>query len=137
VLNDRRLRYLLVGGLCALAHNAIMIGGAALRAHYVATSAVSFAIVVVLGFALHTRFTFSVRPELPAFLKYAAGMALNYPIWVALMFVLYGMARLPMVAASPLGTVLLLGWNFAMSRWAILRRLPLSKADPAATHDAP
>ena len=127
----------MVGGFCALTHNAIMIGGSALGLHYVATSAVSYAIVVVLGFGLHTRFTFSVRPEFPAFLKYAAGMALNYPIWIALMFLLYGVARLPMVAASPLGTVLLLAWNFAMSRWAILRRLPLSKPDAATTHDAP
>jgi putative flippase GtrA len=112
----------MVGGLCAGVHNTIMIGGAALRLHYVLTSAVSYTVVVLLGFGLHTRFTFSEKPEWAAFARYAAGMALNFPIWLVLMFLLNDTARIPMLFASPIGTLLMLIWNYGVSRWAILRR---------------
>ena len=121
-LGDRRVRYLIVGALCAAVHNGIMIGGAALSLHYALTSAISYTVVVLLGFALHTRFTFAEQPQLRAFAKYAGGMALNYPIWVVLMFLLNDLGRMPMLFASPVGTGLMLIWNFAVSRWAILRR---------------
>jgi putative flippase GtrA len=99
-----------------------MIVGAALSLHYALSSAISYTVVVLLGFALHTRFTFLEKPELRAFAKYAAGLAFNYPIWVVLMFLLNDIARIPMLFSSPIGTGLMLVWNFAVSRWAILRR---------------
>jgi len=133
MLRDHRLRYLIVGAVCAGAHNAIMIGGAALGAHYAVSSAVSYAIVVLIGFLLHSRFTFSVTARWGSFARYAAGMLLNYPIWVALMFLFCDVARLPMTIAAPLGTVVMLVWNFAVSRWAILRRPhPEARSAPVA-----
>ncbi len=128
-MNQPRFRYLLVGGLCAAVHNAIMIGGAALGLHYVISTVASYVVVVVLGFLLHSHFTFSVGPELRSFLKYAAAMALNYPIWLVLMFLLNDRGGLPMAIASPVGTVLMLAWNFAVSRWAILK--PVTAAAPS------
>jgi putative flippase GtrA len=122
MLKDHRLRYLLVGGVCAGVHNAIMIGGAALGVHYLISSLVSYSTVVVIGFLLHSYFTFSAPAAWPSFAKYAAGMMLNYPLWVALMFLLCDVGRLPMTIASPAGTVMMLAWNFAVSRWAIFRR---------------
>ncbi len=122
MLSDHRLRYLIVGGFSAAVHNAIMIGGAALGLNFVFSSAISYLVVVLEAFALHSYFTFSVRPSLGAFVKYAAGMALNYPVWIGLMFLLNDLAHIPMLLASPIGTVLMLIWNFAVSRWAILRR---------------
>ena len=130
VLNEPRFRYLLVGGLCALVHNGIMIGGAALGLHYLVSSVASYGVVVVLGFLLHSHFTFSVGPELKSFGKYALAMSLNYPIWVALMFALNDRGHLPMAIASPLGTVLMLVWNFTASRWAILKPRAAAAAPP-------
>jgi putative flippase GtrA len=122
MLKQPQFRYLLVGGLCALVHNGIVIGGAALNIHYVITSAISYAVVVVLGFFLHARFTFQVHAGWRSFAKYAAAMLVNYPLWVALMFGLNDMAKLPMLIASPVGTVLMFGWNFAMSHLTIARK---------------
>jgi putative flippase GtrA len=124
VLKETRVRFLLVGGLCALVHNAIMIGGAALGLHYVVSTLISYVVVVLLGFFLHSHFTFSVGPELRSFAKYALGMSLNYPFWLVLMFVFCNVGRLPMIIASPLGTCVMVLWNFAVSRWAILKRAP-------------
>lgn len=124
-------RYLIVGGLCALVHNAIMIGGAALRLHYAASTVVSYVVVVVLGFLLHARFTYSAQPTLKGFGLYAAGAAMNYPFWLLLMFLLYDLGGLPMAIASPLGTVVLTAWNFFVSRWAILRPArPSNQVEP-------
>jgi putative flippase GtrA len=135
MLRDHRLRYLIVGASCAGTHNAIMIAGAALGAHYALSSAVSYATVVVIGFLLHSHFTFSVTARWSSFAKYAAGMLLNYPIWVALMFLFCDVGRLPMTIAAPAGTVVMLVWNFAVSRWAILRRPPAEA--PSAPVAAP
>ena len=121
MLSAPPVRYLLVGGLCAAVHNAIMIGGAALGVHYAVSSVASYLVVIVLGFLLHSHFTFSVGADLRSFVKYAAALSLNYPIWLVLMFLLNDRARLPMAIASPVGTVLMLAWNFAVSRWAILK----------------
>ncbi|HVN00079.1 MAG TPA: GtrA family protein [Caulobacteraceae bacterium] len=134
MLRDHRLRYLIVGAVCAGVHNAIMIAGAAVGAHYALSSAVSYATVVVIGFLLHSYFTFTVTAAWGSFARYAAGMLLNYPFWVALMFLFCDVARLPMTIAAPAGTVVMLVWNFAVSRWAILRRPPPTAASaPAAT----
>jgi putative flippase GtrA len=124
MLKDARFRYLLVGGFCAGVHNAIMIGGGLLGAHYVASSVVSFCLVLVLGFVLHARFTFAVHADWRSFAKYAAGMLINLPLWIGLMYVLAGLCRLPMIVASPLGTIMFVGWNFLVSRWAIAHRRP-------------
>ena len=116
MLSDHKVRYLIVGGLCALVHNAIMIGGSALGLHYVISTVASYVVVVVLGFLLHSHFTFSVQAEWGSFMKYALAMSLNYPLWLVLMFLLCDQAHLPMLIASPLGTVLMLAWNFTISR---------------------
>ena len=47
-------RFFMVGLTCALLHNAIMIAGDWLGLHYVASSFISFAIVVVVGYRLHS-----------------------------------------------------------------------------------
>lgn len=113
-------RYLVVGLICALLHNAIMIGGDFAGLHYVASSLVSFAVVVVVGFALHCHFTFQQDPSVKSFVRYAAGMAANFPLSIALMFIFCDLAKLSVPVAAPLATVLLFVWNFAASRWAIL-----------------
>jgi putative flippase GtrA len=112
-------RYVIVGLTCTLLHNAIMIGCDLIGIHYVVSSLISYGIVVVVGFALHSWFTFQQTPSIKSFLRYAVSMAANYPASVALMFVFCDLARLPVAAAAPLSTLVLFAWNFLSSRWAI------------------
>jgi len=121
-----KVRFLLVSGVCALTHNAIMIGGDRLGLHYALSSLVSYAVVVVVGFCLHVGFTYQETASLRSFLRYALAMAANYPLSLALMFVQCDLIGLPVAIAAPVATVLLLAWNFGATRWAVVRgrRLP-------------
>lgn len=122
------LRYIAVGATCALAHNAVMIAGDLIGWHYALSATVSYVLVVLLGYLLHTRFTFKARPSPLGFLRYAAPMAGNYPASIAVLFVLCDLIGLPVPIAAPLGTVLLFAVNYAVVRWAILGAKPSSGA---------
>jgi len=113
-------RFLTVGLACTLLHNVIMIVGHALGLHYVVSSVVSFAIVVVAGYALHSAWTFprSGRGR-TSFARYALSMGANFPLFVASMFVLVDLARLAVLVAVPAVTIALLAFNFVATRWAL------------------
>lgn len=118
-----KLRYTFVGATCALVHNAVMIGGHFAGWHYVVSTVASYVIVVVLGYLLHTRFTFRAAGSWAGFVKYAVPMAGNFPASLALMFVLSDLIGLPVPVAAPVATVLLFIANYAVARWAILGAL--------------
>ena len=116
-------RFFSVGLLCALLHNAIMIGGDRLGLHYVASSFVSFAIVVLVGYWLHSSWTFpGAQPGGMSFARYTLTMALNLPLSLAGMFVLVDLAGLGVPLAAPAVTVLLAAFNFVGGRWALRAR---------------
>lgn len=116
-------RFFTVGLVCAATHNAIMIGGDWAGLHYVASSLISFAVVVLLGFWLHSSWTFpEAQRSRVSFVRYAGTMALNLPLSIALMFVFVDLAHLPVAIAAPLVTVLLAAFNFVAGRWALARR---------------
>jgi putative flippase GtrA len=113
-------RFFTVGFACALLHNAIMIAGDWLGAHYVVSSFVSFAIVALFGYLLHSGWTFpgAQRGHMP-FARYALTMSANLPLSIAGMFVFVDLGGLPVAIASPVVTVLLAAFNFLGSRWAL------------------
>ena len=113
-------RFFTVGLACGLLHNAIMIGGDWLGLHYVASSFVSFAIVVAVGYWLHSGWTFpdASRGRMP-FARYAFTMAANLPLSLAGMFALVDLAGLSVALAAPAVTVGLAAFNFAAGRWAL------------------
>jgi len=113
-------RFFTVGLVCALLHNAIMIAGDWAGLHYVASSLLSFAIVVTVGYWLHSGWTFpgAKRGRTP-FARYALTMAANLPLSIAGMFVFVDLASLPVAVASPVVTVLLAAFNFLGGRWAL------------------
>jgi len=113
-------RFFTVGLACALLHNAIMIAGDWAGLHYVASSFLSFAIVVVVGYLLHSGWTFpgAARGRTP-FARYALTMAANLPLSIAGMFVLVDLAGLPVPIAAPAVTVFLAAFNFIGGRWAL------------------
>lgn len=116
-------RFFTVGLACALLHNAIVIGGDWAGLHYVASSLVSFAVVVAVGYRLHSGWTFpgAARGRTP-FARYAFTMAANLPLSLAGMFVFVDLAGVPVSLASPLVTVLLMAFNFIAGRWALRAR---------------
>jgi putative flippase GtrA len=116
-------RFFSVGMLCALLHNAIMIAGDWLGMHYVASSLVSFAIVVLVGYRVHSVWTFpGARRGAMPFARYTLTMALNLPLSLAGMFVLVDLAGLGVPLAAPTVTVMLAAFNFVGGRWALRAR---------------
>lgn len=114
-------RFAIVGLICAVTHNAIMLGADLWRIHYALSSAISFVVVVALGFALHVAYTFQWPATVAAFWRYCLGMAANYPITLALLFGMCDVLGWPVSVAAPVSTVCLFGWNYLASRWAIVR----------------
>ncbi len=113
-------RALVVGLVCALAHNAIMIAGDWMGLHYALSLVVSFLIVVVLGYRLHSGWTFREAARTRAsFGRYALVASGNFPASLAGMFVFVDLLNLSVPVASPVVTVLLFAFNFAGNRWAL------------------
>jgi putative flippase GtrA len=113
-------RFLTVGLTCASLHNVILIAGHALGLHYVAASIVSFAIVVVVGYALHSAWTFpGAKRGRTSFVRYALSMSANFPLFVAGLFVLVDLAGLPVPMAAPAVTVAMFAFNFFATRLAL------------------
>jgi len=113
-------RFLAVSLACALLHNAVMIAGDWLGLHYAASSLVSFAIVVCFGYWLHGAWTLpGAERSAMALARYALSMSLNLPAFIAGMFLCVQVAGLPVPVAAPLVTVLLWGFNFVATRWAL------------------
>lgn len=122
MIDKRPVRYIIVGALCAVIHNFIVIGSSFFGVHYVVSTLISYFVVVIIGFFSHTYFTFSQTMTVPSFLRYASAMVMNYPLSILAMFLLVNVAGLSVPIASPLATVILMAWNYFASRWAILAR---------------
>jgi putative flippase GtrA len=113
-------RALVVGLICAVVHNAIMIGGDYAGLHYTLSLLISFAIVVVIGYRLHSGWTFrSAERSRASFTRYAVVASANLPSSLAGMFVFVNLVGLSVPVASPIVTVLLFAMNFMGNRWAL------------------
>lgn len=133
-LLERGWRYTLVGLICAIAHNAIMIVVDQLGGHYLLGILISFLAVTPIGYTLHSRFTFAEPLRVKAFMRFVGGVVAAYPLSVAMMVVLCSGFDLSVAIAAPIATIALFVWNFAAAHWAILPRLHLY---PAAVPTAP
>jgi putative flippase GtrA len=119
-------RFAIVGLVCAATHNAIVLAASWWQIHYAPACVISYVVVVVLGFALHLRFTFEQPATVASFWRYSLSMAANYPITLVLLFLMCEMAQWTVAAAAPVATVLLFLWNFFTGRWAIIHKPPAS-----------
>jgi len=113
-------RFYGVGLACALLHNAIMIAGDWLGAHYAASSVASYVVVVLFGYWLHTTWTWPRTPRAAMSLaRYAFTMGANLPLFVAGMYLFVDLAAVAVPIAAPLVTVILMAFNFVAVRWAL------------------
>lgn len=120
------LAYGFVAGTCLVLHNALMIGtDRALRGHagalvITATGfAISFVVVSLAGYWLHSRLTFREALSLKRYGRYALAMSTNTPLAMGVTWGLRGPLAMPMDYAAPLASCLMIGANFLLSRWAI------------------
>ena len=97
-----------------------MIAGDWIGLHYAVSLVFSFLIVVVIGYWLHSGWTFTaaVRSR-SSFRRYAVVASANYPVSLAGMFVFVDLVGLSVPVASPIVTVLLFAMNFLGNRWAL------------------
>ena len=113
-------RVLAVGAVCALVHNAIMIAGDQAGLHYAVSLVISFAVVVVIGYSLHSRWTYKVAVRgATSFWRYVVVASANYPASLAGMFVFVDLAGFSVPVASPIVTVLLFAMNYLGNKWAL------------------
>lgn len=125
-LLDRVRRYTTVGAVCAIVHNIVMIGSDLAGIHYFPATLISVAVVTPLGYFLHCRFTFRKGRSLTDFLRFAGGIAVGYPLSLALMALFVSSFGWPVAVAAPLATIILFLFNYLWAHWAILRTLRLS-----------
>ena len=115
------LAYGFVAGTCLALHNAAMIGvDWAARGRLSALGvtaagfALSFVVVSVVGYLLHSWLTFREALSLSRYGRYALAMGVTWA--------LRGPAGMPMDYASPLASSLMIVANFLLSRWAIQKK---------------
>lgn len=113
------LRYALVSGLCLITHNLIMIVADRLDLALPLGVIASFGLVVAIGYVLHSRYTFLALHGWQSFARYAAAMAANLPLSIALIWIFARVLFWPMPIAAPIATFAMLAVNFITSRWAI------------------
>ena len=113
-------RFLSVGVACALLHNAIMLGGHWLGLHYAVSTFISFGVVVLFGYSLHSTWSFpnAERGRTP-FARYVLVASANLPLSLAGMFAFVDLGGLSVPLAAPLVTLLLVMFNFLGGRWAL------------------
>jgi putative flippase GtrA len=114
-------RFAIVGLTCAATHNVVLLAADFWQLHYAFSCAISYVVVVALGFALHVRYTFQQPATAASFWRYALSMAANYPLTLALLFLMCDIGGWPVAIATPMATALLFAVNFMASRWAIVR----------------
>lgn len=117
------VRYIVVGATCAILNNIFLIAVVAAGFDYLSGLLIVCLPMLIIGFALHSSVTFETAPTTISFLRYSIAILANYPIWIASLFLLCDVARLPITAASPIATIFLFLWNYTSTHWAILRSL--------------
>ncbi|HMI18415.1 MAG TPA: GtrA family protein [Sphingomonas sp.] len=116
-------RYLISGGVCALANNALLIGGARAGLGILELTLLSFLVIGTAGYVAHVHFTFRQAPGWRSYARFMAGVALGIPAAYAVLALLCDVLHVSMLAAAPIATVVLLVYNYLSARLAIMRRL--------------
>jgi putative flippase GtrA len=122
IVHLRRIpRYTLVAIVCALLHNAILIGMDALGANVFWCQVASAAVLLPVGFLLQSDVTFRCQRSWTGFLRYSVALITNFPIALLILWLTRNVLGLPMWAAAPISSIALFCWNYATSAWAFSR----------------
>ena len=113
-------RYLAGGAACAILHNVIMIVTSAYGMPYPPALVLSFSVTTPIGYAIHSAYTFEAGCSTRRLQRFVAGAVSGFMVSAVLMALFCSGLGLPVAIATPIATVLLFAWNFALARWAIL-----------------
>jgi len=116
----RLSRFVLVGGLCALLSNASVIVLVQHGFTGVIASLLAFGPILLIGYALHSAFTFAAQPSRLTFTRYTLATLANFPIWAALLYILCDVLKASIAIVAPTATALVFIWNYISARWAFM-----------------
>jgi putative flippase GtrA len=142
--SSKDVRYLAVVTICAIVNNILLIALVKAGVHYFVGIWLAYIPMTVFGYGLHVSVTFRTPPTLGGFVRYGLAMLANYPLWIASLFVLSSLLRMPITVAAPIGTAITFFGNYVTTHLAILRSLQTAfwassevekgSVDPAAAH---
>lgn len=121
-LEANQMRYLLVGLVCAVGNNVIIIGMDQGGAHYLAGTATATVVGTLAAFLLHCRHTFRVAPSWSRLGRFCAATAAGSFLTFLSMAVLCDGFGFSATAAIPITTVALFAWNYSTAAWALIRK---------------
>lgn len=121
------LLFIGISGLCWVTHNVVMIVADHAGLPLFASIALSFVIVVVVGYVGHSMLTFGQALSIHGLMRYGAGMIAGAVIGVPIIWFWKVGLDLPMIVASPVASVCTIAVNFVLTRWAIVRPAPSRK----------
>lgn len=128
------LRYLVVGGTCALVNVGVLVAAEAVGLQLWGGIALSFGLVCTVGYVLHATVTFAAPVAWGGFARYVAAMAAGLPVSTALLWLFARALVWPMPVAASCATLATLALNFVSSRWAVLhpaRPIPILTGNPS------
>lgn len=111
----------MVGAVCALLANVAVIALVRQGVGAFAASVLAFGPVLVIGYALHSVFTFATRPSRESFFRYGLATVANFPIWGAALYLFGDVLHIPIAVVAPVTTILMFFWNYVAARWAFIR----------------
>jgi len=121
LLEYSQARYLLVGGVCALVNNAILIGGDAAGLHFTICVLLTFVFVLPLSYWIHARWSFGATTSWVGFGSFMGGSIVSLIVAGGAVGLYRGALGMPMIVAGPLSTVTMTIYNYLMTRWAVSR----------------
>lgn len=131
-------RYLVVGAICALLNNIILIGCDAAGLHYAISILLTFVLVLPVSYFVHARWTFRVPPSRLAFSRFIGGSVSSLIVASFAVWLFRGELKLPMLIAAPLATLAMTIYNYLMTRWAVAHnRTPASMASKLNAENLP
>lgn len=122
-------RYVAVGGLCALLSNAAVILLVGYGFTSVVASLLAFPPVLLIGYALHSMFTFGAPATRVTFGRYALAVATNFPAFAALLYIFCDILKVPVGIVAPAATALIFLWSYVAARWALMPGGRIAKRD--------
>jgi putative flippase GtrA len=116
----RPIRYTLVGALCAVLNNALLIGTVWAGLGYLAAVWLICAPMLAIGYLLHVVATFETKPSPFEFLRYSLGILASYPVWIGSLYVFCDLFAWPIAGASLAATLVVFAWNYLATHVAFL-----------------
>lgn len=112
-------KYGAVSLICVTANNMLLIALDQMGLYYGYSVLISAAIMIPLSYLLQSHFTYEAKRMSSSFLKYALVMLPNTPAAWLLFLLIHDRGGVAMLFAAPVVTVIMFGWNYVGSFWAI------------------